>query len=163
MLILSPTWLFLYPGLAVFLTGLVLIGTLMTRPVEILGVPLGLSVVLFGGLLMFTGFQAALFGVFGLVLYSQGGRPSTRSRLTRFFLRSFTVDRGLALGGLVVLLGVVLAAITIRLLLRVAAPASIDPAVTRLSIVSTFVMLIGIQMTAFAFFLGLADLSKTLE
>jgi hypothetical protein len=35
--------------------------------------------------------------------------------------------------------------------------------VTRLSILSTFVVLLGLQIMSFSFFLSLADLEKTLE
>jgi glycosyltransferase involved in cell wall biosynthesis len=163
MLVLSPTWLFLYPGLFVFLTGLLLIGLLMVRPVAILGIPLGLSAVLFAGVLMFIGLQATLFGIFGLLLYARGGQARQVTPVARFFLRSFTVERGLALGVLLVGLGLALAGVTIRWLLDVATPASIHPGVTRLSILSTFVTLLGVQVTSFSFFLGLADLNKTLE
>jgi glycosyltransferase involved in cell wall biosynthesis len=161
MLVFSPTWLFLYPGLLVFLAGLLLMGLLMTRPVAVLGIPLGLSVVLFAGMLMFTGLQATLFGVFGLLLYGREGHRL--AGVARFFARSFTVERGLVIGALVACLGFGLAGATVCWLLSVATPSSIHAGVTRLSIVSTFITLLGIQITSFSFFLGLADLDKTLR
>lgn len=163
MLVLSPSWLFLYPGLAVFLAGCLLMGVLLARPVVIMGIPFGLSTVLFAGVLMFIGLQGALFGVFGLLLYARAGHVRLQGRLARLFLESFTVERGLVAGGLVVSVGLALAAVTVRWLLRVANPASIHPAVTRLSILATFVTLLGVQITSFSFFLGLADIDKTLE
>jgi glycosyltransferase involved in cell wall biosynthesis len=163
MLVLSPTWLFLYPGLTVFLAGLLLMGLLMVRPVAVMGVPLGLSVVLFAGVLMFMGLQATLFGVFGLLLYGHDRGVASTGRVARFFATSFTVERGLIAGVIVASAGLCLAGITVRWLLDVATPASIHAGVTRLSILSTFVTLLGIQLTSFSFFLGLADLNKTLR
>jgi hypothetical protein len=163
MLVLSPTWLFLYPGLLTFVAGLLLMGLLMVRPVAIMGIPLGLSAVLFAGLLMFIGLQGALFGIFGLLGYARGGRATQVTPVARFLLRWFTVERGLALGVVLVGLGLALAGVTIRWLFNVATPAIIHPGVTRLSILSTFVTLLGVQVTSFSFFLALADLDKTLE
>jgi glycosyltransferase involved in cell wall biosynthesis len=163
MLVLSPTWLFLYPGLAVFLAGFALMGLLMVRAVAVMGIPLGLSAVLFAGMLMFIGLQATLFGVFGVLLSGRDAHHAHTARPARLFVRWFTVERGLLAGAIVACLGLVLGAITVRWLLSVTTPSSIHAGVTRLSIVSTFVTLLGIQITSFSFFLGLADLDRTLE
>jgi hypothetical protein len=128
-----------------------------------MGIPLGLSTALFAGSLMVIGLQGVLFGVFGLLRYAQSGQVRRRNRLTRLFIKSFRLERGLAVGGIVLGLGVALSILTFVELVRVASPSSIDVSVTRLSILSTFVVLLGLQIMSFSFFLSLADLEKTLE
>jgi glycosyltransferase involved in cell wall biosynthesis len=163
MLMLSPTWLFVYPGLALMLVGGALTSWLWLRPVAILGIPLGLSVALFAGALMFVGLEVALSGIFGLLLYARGGQVQRTNGLTRFLLRVYTLERGLLVGVTILGAGLAMGLATIGLLMKVAAPGTISIPVTRLSIVSVFVALLGVQIISFSFFLSLADLNKTLE
>jgi glycosyltransferase involved in cell wall biosynthesis len=163
MLMLSPTWLFIYPGLALMLSGGALTSLLWLRPVAVMGIPLGLSVTLFAGALVFIGLEVALSGVFGLVLYASGGQAQRTNWLTRFVVRSFSLERGLIVGVVILCAGLAMSLATTGVLVRVSAPEVIDVGVTRLSIISTFVVLLGVQVIAFSFFLGLADLNKTLE
>lgn len=64
LLLFSPRWLFLYPGLMLILSGLVLMSLLITGPIEIGRVNLDIHTMLFSGLFMIVGLQAICFAFF---------------------------------------------------------------------------------------------------
>ena len=163
MLVFCPKYLFLLPGLILFLGGAGLSAALMLKPVVLFGVPLGLSAGMFAGALMFIGLQVALLGVLGATFHSSAGlwKPD---RLNRFLQRYFTLEKGLALGAATFALGVALGVITIVLLRRtVGVSPNVDISVTRMSTISIFIALLGMQLVFFSFSLSLFDLNKTLE
>lgn len=67
-LLYSPRWLFLYPGLALMLTGLVLGGWLVRGPQQLFGVHLDVHTLLYCSVAVSLGFQLAVFFLFGKVL-----------------------------------------------------------------------------------------------
>src|SRR5260370_4778260 len=64
MLLFSPRWLFLYPGLALLVGGLVLSALLLARPLRIGGLRLAIHTLLVAGFLALIGYQLVLFAVF---------------------------------------------------------------------------------------------------
>ncbi len=83
---------------------------------------------------------------------------------SRFLQRYFTLEKGLALGAATFALGVALGVITIVLLNRtVGVSPNVDISVTRMSTISIFIALLGMQLVFFSFSLSLFDLNKTLE
>jgi len=162
MLILCPRYLFLFPGLGLFLVGVVFTGLLLARPVTLFGVHLGLSVGIFAGALMFIGVQVALFGVFCAIFYSSAGLKK-EDRLSRYFRLHFTLEGGLVLGAIVLVAGIVLGLVTIGLLAKIAGTPGVNIPLTRLAAVSVFIALLGVQIIFFSFYLGVFNLNKTLE
>src|SRR3954470_11821138 len=68
MLLYSPNWLFLLPGLALMLLGAVVTGRLLIGPWRIGGVELDVHTLLYASFAIFVGFQITLFGIFYKVL-----------------------------------------------------------------------------------------------
>src|ERR1700693_5080839 len=64
MLLFSPRWLFLYPGLALFALGAILSALLVAGPVYVAGVRLDIHTLLVAGFLSLLGYQLVLFAVF---------------------------------------------------------------------------------------------------
>jgi hypothetical protein len=163
MLLLCPKWLFLIPGLVLFLAGLATTVLLIVKPVVLFGFSMGLSAGVFAAALMFVGLQVALLGVFGAMFFSSQGMLK-EDRVVRFLRRFFSLEKGLILGGLTLLGGVVLGAVTVGMLIHSPhTPSYVNIAATRLSIVSIFVTLLGLQFIFFSFYLSLLDLNRTLE
>jgi hypothetical protein len=163
MLLLCPKWLFLIPGLVLFLVGLATTVLLLIRPVALFGYSMGLSAGVFAAALMFVGLQVALLGVFGAMFFSSQGLLK-EDRVVRFLRRFFTLEKGLVLGVVTLLAGLAMGAATVGLLVESPhTPSYVNIAATRLSIVSTFVTLLGLQFIFFSFYLSLLDLNKTLE
>jgi hypothetical protein len=97
MLILAPTYLFIYPGLALFVLGMVGQSVLLTGPVHIgsRGIYVHFSILF--AMLTLVGSQALVFGVFARV-YSKSVGFDTPSKLSDWVERDFSLERGLVIG-----------------------------------------------------------------
>jgi glycosyltransferase involved in cell wall biosynthesis len=105
MLLYSPRWLFLYPGMALFVLGAVLSVLLLRGPVYVGGVAFDLNTLLFAVMAILIGFQSVAFAMFTKVFaISEGLLPEDR-RLSRVF-RYVTLEAGLLAGGLLGVVGV---------------------------------------------------------
>jgi glycosyltransferase involved in cell wall biosynthesis len=111
-LLYSPRWLFLVPGLALVLLGLVAYALALPR-VEALGVTFDAHTLLFGSLAIICGYQSILFAVFAKVFaVSEGLMPPDR-RLQRAG-EIVTLERGLIASTLTVLFGIVLLVLAVN-------------------------------------------------
>lgn len=107
LLLLSPRWLFFYPGLLLMLLGIVLMSILIKGPVQIGRIYLDIHTMLFSGLFIIVGFQAVSFALFAkLIVIAHMKINSPREYYWRI-LKLFTLERGLFLGLAFVLMGVV--------------------------------------------------------
>ncbi|MBV8834358.1 MAG: glycosyltransferase family 2 protein [Acidobacteriaceae bacterium] len=108
MLLFSPNWLFLYPGLALLFLGLMVGAILTAQPVTVDGVRLGLDTLIYCGSFIVIGFQAILFSMLSRIYAVQEGLyPPTATKDLLF--GKLTLEGGLAAGIVVFLLGLVLA------------------------------------------------------
>lgn len=105
-LVYSPRWLFLLPGLFLIWAGL--LGYAIAMPgLTIDGVRFDAHTLLFASLAILLGYQSILFGLFAKVFAVSEGLLPRDTSYDRF-LRHVNLERGLALGGAVVVVGVVL-------------------------------------------------------
>jgi glycosyltransferase involved in cell wall biosynthesis len=105
-LLLCPRWLFLYPGLALIVDGLV--GYAVALPgMKVGGVQFDVHTLLFGSLAILLGYQSALFALLAKTFASTEQLLPEDETLTRFF-KLMTLEKGLALGVLVFLCGLFL-------------------------------------------------------
>ena len=103
MLLFSPNWLFLYPGLVLMCAGLVLGAKLLASPVYIKGVALSLDTLIYSVTMIEVGFQAILFALLSRAYAVQEGLfPKSKRTL---FDRIFTLERGIILGAVLIALG----------------------------------------------------------
>jgi hypothetical protein len=97
LLLFSPRWLFLYPGLALLGAGAALMSALYFTPLRVLGAGLDIHSMLYAAAAALLGLQLCLFALFARVSAQNAGllppRPSLES-----FLRAMTLERGLLLG-----------------------------------------------------------------
>src|SRR3989442_12780243 len=106
MLLFSPRWLFLYPGLILFAVGAVLSLVLLPGPVAIAGVRLDIHTLLVGGFLALLGYQLVLFALFTKFFAIRVGFHPPHPVLQSMF-RYITLEVGLAVGVLLALAGLV--------------------------------------------------------
>lgn len=104
MLLYSPRWAFLYPGLILLFVGLLLTGRLLIGPLTIGGVSFDTHSMLFSGFMALAGYQAVLFGIFSKVYGISHGLLPSDSWMQRFST-SITVERGLILGLILLVAG----------------------------------------------------------
>lgn len=109
LLIFSPRWLFLYPGLVAFVVGAVLTLVLLVGPVRIGPVGLDLGTMMYASALTVVGWQSVLFSILTKIYASHEGFLPMSERYQRL-LERISVERGLVLGVFIFVVGVLGAA-----------------------------------------------------
>ncbi len=108
LLMLSPRWLFFYPGAILFGIGLVAQGVIFAGPLALGRVVLDIHTMLFAGGAMIIGLQMVIFSVFVKTAAAAHGVLPSGSNFWAFVSR-FSLERGIVLGAGVALAGFVLA------------------------------------------------------
>ncbi|MFI7421770.1 glycosyltransferase [Nonomuraea sp. NPDC049684] len=106
LLLYSPKWLFFYPGVFLMALGLVAGTALTFGPVEIGELAFDVDTLVGSSALVVIGFQAALFAVFTKVYAAEEGFLP-ESRRIRKIIDIVTLEKGLVVGGLLALAGLV--------------------------------------------------------
>ena len=105
MLLYSPRWLFLYPGCLLIGLGTLIVLFLLPGPRQVTNnVVLDVHTLLFGCAAIILGFQAVSFAFFTRIFAFTSGLLPKDPALERLF-KTFTLELGLAVGGLVLLVG----------------------------------------------------------
>ncbi len=112
MLLFSPRWLLLYPGLLMLLAGGVFFARLMIGPIAVKGVNFDLNTLEIASLLVQFGYQMVLLaGFVRIFAYTRGFLPPNHI-LSRAF-SFFTLEKGLLSGLAILLAGLVLIFLTL--------------------------------------------------
>ena len=107
MLLFSPDWLFLYPGLVLFCAGLLLGAKLLASPVYIQGVALSVDTLIYSVTMIEVGFQAILFALLSRAYAVQEGLFPRPPKPT-LFDSIFKLERGIILGSVLIVIGFLL-------------------------------------------------------
>jgi len=159
LLLYSPRWLFLYPGLVLFLLGLAIIGWLLPGPQAIGKLTFDYHTLLFGAMTILVGFQSINFAAFSkLFATSEGLLPD--DPLMNQMYRYVTLEVGLMIGTLLVLVGAALWVFGLNYWqLHHFGP--LDPEKTLRIVIPGFVSLtLGIQIILSSFFLSLLGMGR---
>jgi glycosyltransferase involved in cell wall biosynthesis len=97
LLLFSPRWLFLYPGLALLALGTVLTGALYFAPLRIFGAGLDIHSMLYSSAATLLGLQLCLFALFARLSAQNAGLLPPQPALERL-LGAVTLERGLLAG-----------------------------------------------------------------
>jgi glycosyltransferase involved in cell wall biosynthesis len=159
MLLFSPRWLFLYPGLALLIGGFVLSALLVAGPLRIGGVRLDIHTLLVAGFLSLLGYQLVLFAVFTkMFAIREGFHPPHPALQT--LLRYITLEVGLLAGALMALGGLV------ALILAVVSWQSVgfgnlNPSMTMREVIPAVVLLaLGTQTIFASFFISILAIER---
>jgi len=109
MLLFSPRWLFLVPGLVLSALGFISAAALSLHDVQLGGVILNVGTLMVACMTVIVGFQLVAFAFFTKVFAIAEGLLPDDPALARVFKR-FTLEKGLVIGLLVLLGGLVLLA-----------------------------------------------------
>ena len=104
LLLFSPRWLFLYPGFAIFVLGLLLMAWLIPGPRRLVGITLDIHTLLYAALAVNLGYQAILFWTFTKVYGMREGIVPPDPWFHRM-VSVATLERGLIAGLLLLLTG----------------------------------------------------------
>lgn len=103
LLIHSPNWLFIYPGLFLLLVGVIAGVALMQGPVMLGNVALDVNTMLYAATAFILGLQMLSLGCFTKVFHHRLYTPHKPLPI----LTTFTLEKGLIIGGIFILLGMV--------------------------------------------------------
>lgn len=105
LLLYSPRWLYLYPGLAMIVTGLAIAGLLLPGPMMIAdGVGLDVHTLLVGSMSILVGVQSITFGLIARSFAMRNGIIFRTSRYDKW-VAGLTLERMLFLSGGLIFLG----------------------------------------------------------
>jgi len=104
LLLFSPRWVFLYPGLALLFVGVSLSTALYFAPLRLAGAGLDIHSMLYATAAALLGLQLCLFAIFARTSAQVAGLLPPHVTLERL-LRTFTLERGLLLGLAIALTG----------------------------------------------------------
>ncbi len=107
MLLFSPNWLLLYPGLMLMLAGVALGVTLVVHPIRIGSVRLSIDTLIYCASMIEMGFQSVLFALLSRSYAAQEGLIP-RSRQTAWVDRIVSLERGLVLGIVLIVAGLLM-------------------------------------------------------
>jgi len=158
MLLFSPRWLFLIPGVVLLAFGTALSARLILGPLYVGPLALDIHTLLVAGFLCLTGYQLVVFAVFTKIFAIREGFHRPHPRLT-WLHRYVTLEVGVIAGLMMTIVG--LAALTAAILIwQRARFGSLDPRVTmRVVIPSVVVMALGIQTIFASFFLSILGMN----
>jgi glycosyltransferase involved in cell wall biosynthesis len=159
LLLYSPRWLFLYPGIALMLVGLFVSGWLISGPKQIGGVSLDVDTLVYAVISILLGFQAVVIAMFAKVFAMAEGLLPPDPKMERFF-SYVNLENGLVFGGLIFLVGLGLSVYAVESwhsrhfgvlnasqMLRLTLPAAVS-------------MTFGFQVAMASFFLSLLRLKR---
>lgn len=157
MLLFSPRWLFVLPGMALFVTGLIVSAWLTAGPRYLGGVGLDIDTLLIAAFGCLLGYQLVVFGVFTKAFAIREGFHPPHPALAWSF-RYVTLEVGLLCGAVMTLAGI--AGVVLAFLSwRAAGFGALDPRQTMRQLIPAVVLMaLGVQTIFASFFLSILDI-----
>lgn len=159
LLLYSPRWLFLYPGLFLMMVGAAVSGWLLVSPRVVDGITLDVHTLLYAAMAIIIGYQTVIFAVFTKIFAITEGLLPEDARLTTLF-RHIKLETGILAGTLLLVAGI---AISIYALSTWGATSfgRLDPSRTlRLVIPAATLITLGLQTVLSSFFLSILGLKR---
>lgn len=162
LLLYSPRWLFLYPGLVLMMAGILVSGWLITGPKQVGHVVFDVDTLVYAVISVLLGFQFIVTALFAKVFAVSEGLLPSDPKIERFFLYA-NLENGLLVG---------IAAFFIGLCLSVYAVVSWNAhhfgplnssQMLRLTLPAAVSMTLGFQIAMASFFLSLLRLKRSPE
>ena len=157
LLMMTPRWLMLYPGVALIVIGSATQLAILRAPIVIDGVGFDIHTMLYAAGATVLGVQLVLFSLLARTIGVLKNHLPVSAQLERF-LRVFTLERGIALGVSLGLAGLALAAYSVESWASERLGALDPRSVMRVTIPSVTLMLAGAEIFFASFLLGFADL-----
>jgi glycosyltransferase involved in cell wall biosynthesis len=160
MLLFSPRWLFLYPGLALFAGGMLLSAVLLGGPVHVGALRLDIHTLLVASFLSLIGYQLVLFAIFTKIFAIQSGFHPPYPPLESVS-RYVTLEVGLAVGALMAVVGVIALVVAVASWGAVGF-GSLNPSLTMREVIPAVVLLaLGTQTVFASFFISILSIDRS--
>jgi hypothetical protein len=159
LLLYSPRFLYLVPGAALILAGLLVCAWLLPGPQRVGGVTFDVHTLLFGAVAVLLGVQVVLFGVFAKFFAVYSGLLPRDERLERIGQR-VTLEVGLVVSGLTIAAGLVLTALAVARWSAVGFGALTTAETMRLTIPAGMLLVLGVQGMFASFLLSMLAIGR---
>jgi len=159
MLLYSPRWLFLYPGIALIVAGALGGAVLLPSSRTIFGVTFDVHTLLYAAVAILIGSQAVFFAIATKAFAVVSGLLPPDRRIERLF-RTATLEIGIVIGTLLVLTGVGGTVFAVYTWSRVSFGPLVPTHTLRITIPSIVAMALGFQVILSAFFLNALGLKR---
>ena len=159
LLMYSPRWLFLYPGIASIAVGLATCIWLLPGPRRIGNVGFDFHMLAYGFGAILVGFQLLAFAVFTKVFATLEGLLPEDTRLNRMF-EYIKLETGLLAGALCVALGIAGSIVAFSTWARSSFGPITSDNLLRLVMLSVFALILGLQIIFSSFFLSILGLRR---
>jgi glycosyltransferase involved in cell wall biosynthesis len=159
LLMYSPRWLFLNPGAYMILLGLAGCAWLLPGPRVFHGIGFDVHTLLYAFVSVLLGFQLVSFALFTKMFAISEGLLPEDPRLDRVF-RYVTLETGLAVGGLLIALGIVGSIFAVSGWAK-GSFGALDPVhMLRIVMPAVFSLTLGVQIVCSSFFLSILGLRR---
>jgi glycosyltransferase involved in cell wall biosynthesis len=159
LLLYSPRWLFLYPGLLLMLVGAVGSGWLLVGPRVVDGITLDVHTFLYAAMAIVIGYQTVIFAIFTKVFAITEGLLPEDPRLKTLF-NYIRLETGIVAGALLLAAGIGLSIYALSFW-GAHSFGSLDPSQTlRLVIPAVTLIALGLQTVLSSFFLSILGLER---
>lgn len=162
LLMMSPRWLFLYPGIALLATGALATFAIAQRPVVWRGIAFDIHTLLYAAGMTVIGTQLILFSLISRAIGVVKGVLPVSPAIRRA-LGFFTLERGIILGLVVGICGLVLAFVSVNTWVDSQLSTLNPREVMRLAIPSVTLMILGVEVLFASFVLSFIDASSALN
>lgn len=159
LLMYSPRWLFLYPGIASIVLGVAVCLWLLPGPRRIGAIGFDFHTLAYGFGAILVGFQLLAFAIFTKVFAITEGLLPEDPRMNRMF-EYVKLETGLLLGGLFVLLGIAGSIFALSTWARSSFGPITSDSLLRLVLLSVFALILGPQIIFSSFFLSILGLRR---
>jgi len=159
LLLYSPRWLFLYPGLLLMLVGAVVSGWLLVGPRVVDGITLDVHTFLYAAMAIVIGYQTVIFAIFTKVFAITEGLLPEDPRLKSLF-NYIKLETGILAGALLLVAGIGLSVYALSFW-SATSFGPLDPSRTlRLVIPAVTLIALGLQTVLSSFFLSILGLER---
>jgi glycosyltransferase involved in cell wall biosynthesis len=156
MLLHSPTHLYMWPGFAMFSSGMIVMLLLSIAPERIFGRMVDLHIMILGSLFAILGYQTILLGLYARI-FAVTHNFIPQGKFLRQMFQVFNLERGLAAGAIVLLIGI---AMGIYLLVHWLNNNFEKPDQVRLALFASTLIIIGSQTIFSSFFMSMLGIER---
>ena len=152
----SPKWLFLIPGLILFLFGIIGSSFIITYPVVISGIHFDVNTLIYTAILTIIGFQLILYFIL-TIKYAEKTKFIPTTKLDTILIK-FTMNTGIFIGAILVILGLIGSIVAISVWSSTGFGSLEADKMLRLTIPLLVMFVCGMQLMFSSFFLGILEI-----
>lgn len=162
LLLYSPNWLFLYPGLFFFLGGALCMIWLFIAPISIGAVSFEITTMFYCAMLTILGLSTVMFSLYTKIYAAQIGQIPYDSRVNTIF-EKITYDYGIILGIICMLFGIGGVIVTLFLWGKAGFGGLETHLVYKIAMLSGTLVIWGFQLIFGSFFIGVLQIKRSGE